>query len=484
MAHIKFVDETFRDGMQSLWGMRMQAGMALPAAGPLDRTGFHRIELTGSNHFEVLVRYCREDPWQMLDALVEAMPRTVIRSGMRSNAMATFRTSPDSLMDAWMRQLCRHGCRSFWIYDVLYNIDKMLRLAKVAKEFDAEVSAAIMFTLSPVHDDAYFAAKADALAASSDVDTLLLYDTAGVLSKDRLATLLPAVMAKSHGKPVEFHANNLLGQSAKNYLDAIDLGVSIIHTASRPMANGPSVPSTEIMVHNIELLGHTHSLNKRHFAPVASHMERVGKAAGFLVNQFAEYDVLSIRHQIPGGMIGTLKAQLAQHGMSNRMDEVLREVAAVREELGYPGMATPFSQLVGIQSVLNLVTGERYSTVPDEIVQYALGYYGVPAAPIAPNVLDRIMTSSRAAIIKSEPPEQPTIEELRRRHGTQDDDELLLRVIIPQTDLERMRAAGPLKRDYPLLSTPEIDQARRLMQIASLPAVDLRSGELSIQLRR
>jgi oxaloacetate decarboxylase alpha subunit len=170
--------------------------------------------------------------------------------------------------------------------------------------------------------------------------------------------------------------------------------------------------------------------------------------------------------------------------MSDRLDDVLREVATVREELGYPGMATPFSQLVGIQSVLNLVTGDRYSTVPDEIVQYALGYYGPPAAPIAPNVLDRIMTSARAKVIKAQPPEQPTIEELRRGHGTQDDDELLLRVIIPETALERMRAAGPLQRDYPLLSTPELDQARRLMQIANLPSVELRSGELSLQLRR
>ena len=382
MAHIEFVDETFRDGMQSLWGMRMQAGMALPAAGDLDQTGFRRIELTGSNHFEVLVRYCRENPWQMLDALVDAMPRTVIRSGMRSNAMATFRTSPDALMDAWMRQLCRHGCRSFWIYDLLYNVDKMLRLARVAKEFGAEAVGSIMFTLSPVHDDAYFAAKAAALSASPDIDTILWYDTAGVLSTERLQTLLPAIIASSNGKPVEFHANNLLGQSTRNYLDAIALGVDIVHTASRPMANGPSVPSTEIMAHNIELLGHTHNLDKSRFKPVADHMERVGTAAGFLVNQHAEYDILSIRHQIPGGMTGTLKAQLAQHGMSDRLDDVLREVALVRAELGYPGMATPFSQLVGIQSVLNLVTGDRYGTVPDEIIQYALGYYGQPAAPI------------------------------------------------------------------------------------------------------
>jgi oxaloacetate decarboxylase alpha subunit len=483
MAHIEFVDETFRDGMQSLWGMRLQAGMALPVAGNLDRTGFKRIELTGSNHFEVLVRYCKENPWDSLDALVEAMPRTVLRSGMRSNAMGTFRTSSDAIMDAWMRQLNRHGCRSFWIYDLLYNIDKMTRLAKVAKEFGSEVTGALMYTLSPVHDDAYYADKADKLSASPDIDTLLLYDTAGVITKERMATLIPAIKAKSRGKPLEMHANNLLGQSAKNYLDAIELGVSVIHTASRPMANGPSVPSTEIMVHNLELLGHTHSLDKRQFQVVADRMEQVGKAAGFLVNQSAEYNLFSVQHQIPGGMTGTLKAQLAQHGMSDRLDEVLTEVAIVRKELGYPGMATPFSQLVGIQAVLNLIHGERYKTIPDEIIEYALGNYGQTVAPIEPNILDKILSSPRAKFVKDNPPEQPTIEELRKRYGTQDDDELLLKVLLPEADLERMRAAGPLKRDYPLLSSPEMEQVGRLMKLANLPVVQMQSEGLSLTLR-
>jgi oxaloacetate decarboxylase (Na+ extruding) subunit alpha len=484
MAHIQFLDQTLRDGPQSLWGLRMRAGMALPAAPILDRTGFRVIDLTGSTAFEVLIRYCQENPWEGLDLIVEAAPRTPIRAGMRANAAVTFATTPDALMDAWMRQLNRHGCRSFWIYDVLYNVDKMHRLARVAKEFGSEVAGTVMFFQSPVHTDQYYANMTSRVSASPDIDTILFYDTAGILDKARLQTLLPAITANARGKPIEFHSNNILGQSAKAYLDSLDLGVSILHTASRPMANGPSVPSTEIMVHNVELLGHTHNLDKKLFAPVAKHMEQVGRAAGFLVNQHYEYDLLTTKSQIPGGMIGTLKAQLKNHGMSERYDELLREVAVVRRELGYPGMATPFSQLVGIQSVLNLVTGDRYSTVPDEIVQYALGYYGTPAAPIAPNVLDRIMTSARAKVIKAQPPEQPTIGELRRGHGTQDDDELLLRVIIPETDLERMRAAGPLQRDYPLLSTPELDQARRLMQIANLPSVELRSGELSLQLRR
>ena len=484
MAHIEFLDETIRDGQQSLWGMRLQAGMALPAATWLDRTGFRVIDLTGSNHFEVLIRHCREDPWAMMDALVEAMPRTTLRSGMRSNASVTFRTTPDALMDAWMRQLNVHGARSFWIYDVLFNIDKMLRLAKVAKEFGSEVAGAIMFTLSPVHDDAYYADKVDKLAVSDDIDTILLYDTAGVLEKERLTTLLPAIVAKARGKKIEFHSNNILGQSGKAYLDSIPLGVSILHTASRPMANGPSVPSTESVAANVELLGHTHSLDISLFAPVAEHFEKVGKAAGFLVNQHNEYNVLSTLHQIPGGMVGTLKAQLAQHNMSDRFEEVLREVAVVRRELGYPGMATPFSQLVGIQSVLNIVKGERYAIIPDEIIEYAAGYYGQPVAPIDPDVLDRIMTSANAKTVLDHPPEQPTIEELRKRYGTTNDDELILRALMPEADLKRMREAGPLKRTYPLLSSPEIEQVSKLMKIANSPVVKLTTATMSVSLRR
>jgi oxaloacetate decarboxylase alpha subunit len=484
MAHIEFLDETIRDGQQSLWGMRLQACMALPATRYLDSTGFRVIDLTGSNHFEVLIRRCRENPWQMMDALVEAMPRTTLRSGMRSNASVTFGTTPDALMDAWMRQLNRHGARSYWIYDVLFNIDKMLRLAKVAKEFGSEVAGAVMFSLSPVHTDAYYADKVAKLAASADIDTILLYDTAGVLEKERLSTLLPAIIAKAAGKPIEFHANNILGQSAKAYIDSIPLGVSILHTASRPMANGPSVPSTEIMVDNIELLGHTHNLDKSMLKPVAEHFERVGKAAGLLVNQYNEYNVLSIQHQIPGGMVGTLKAQLAQHGISDRFDEVLREVAVVRRELGYPGMATPFSQLVGIQSVLNVINGKRYSVVPDEIVQYAAGFYGTPVAPIDANVLDLIMSSARAREIVAHPPEQPSIGELRKRHGTQDDDELILRALMPEADLQRMREAGPLKRHFPYFSNPDLERIGRLMQITKLPFVQLQSGNLSVSLRR
>ncbi len=238
------------------------------------------------------------------------------------------------------------------------------------------------------------------------------------------------------------------------------------------------------MVHNVELLGHTHNLDKKLFAPVAMHMEQVGRAAGFLVNQHYEYDLLTTKSQIPGGMIGTLKAQLKNHGMSERYDELLREVAVVRRELGYPGMATPFSQLVGIQSVLNMVHSERYKTIPDEVIQYAAGFYGTTVAPIEPCILDRIMSAPRAKQILASPPEQPSIQELRAKYGTNDDDELILRALVPSSELDKMRQAGRVKRTYPLLSSSELEQVRKLMAITKLPVIELRSPEFSARLLR
>ena len=485
MAHIEFLDETMRDGQQSLWGLRMQAGMALPVTPMIDKTGFQIIDLTGGGMLDVLTRYCQENYWEGLDLLVASMPDTPLRAGLRANANVTFGITPPALMDLWVRRLCAHGIRSFWIYDVLFGIENMLRLAKVAKQANgAQVAGAIMFALSPVHTDEFFVANARRLAESADIDSILLYDTAGVLEKERIQQLVPALVTAIDGKPLEFHSNNLLGMSARAYLDAIDAGVSIIHTASRPMANGPSVPSTEIMARNIQLRGHTHRLNESLFEPVADHFRAVGKAAGFLIDQYAEYDEFSIQHQIPGGMMGTFKAQLAMHKMMDKLPEVLEEVAAVRQDLGYPGMATPFSQLVGIQAVLNVVTGKRYGTVPDEVIQYAAGFYGQTVAPVDPNVLDRIMAAPRAAEVLAHPPEEPSLDDLKREHGTDDEDELIYRAFLPQADIEKMRAAGPVKRDYPLLSSPELEQLSKLMELTRIPVLEVRSATMHAVLRR
>jgi oxaloacetate decarboxylase alpha subunit len=485
MPAVEILDSTLRDGQQSLWGMRMQAGMALPVADVLDRTGFGVIDFAGSSHMEVLLKYKREDPWEGLDLLRTAIHRTPMRGGMRANACISFGVSPDALMDLWMRRLNEHGVRSYWIYDVLYGIDNFARLAKVAKEYGSQVVGTVFYTISPIHTDEYLAAKAAEIAAVPEIDGVLFYDTAGVLELERLRTLLPKIVAAAAPKPVEIHANNLMGTSGLTYVEAVKHGVKVLHTASRSMANGPSTPSTESVVRNLELIGWEHGLDTSLLAPVEEHFRAVGKAAGHLVDQVSEYDLFNVTHQVPGGMVGTLKAQLEQHAMIHRLDEVLAETGRVREELGWPVMATPLSQLVGTQAVLNVVSGERYQLVPDQVVAYTAGHYGEPPAPIDPEVMERIMAADNAARVIANPPEQPTLEELRARHGTGpgEDDLLILKALIPEPDIAAMQAAGPVQRDYPLLSA-EVEEIRNLIGTVKSPYVRVATERWAIELNR
>jgi oxaloacetate decarboxylase (Na+ extruding) subunit alpha len=484
VTHVELLDETLRDGQQSLWGMRMQAGMALPVAGLLDRTGFRVIDATGSSFMEVLVKYCREDPWAGLDLLRAAIYRTPMRAGMRGNACVSFGVTPPALMDLWMRRLNEHGVRSYWIYDTLYGVQNFARLARIAKEYGSEVVGTVFFSESPVHTDEYLAARVREIAALPEIDGILFYDTAGVLHVDRLRTLVPRIVAAAGGKQVEFHSNNLMGISGLAYVEALKLGIRILHTASRSMANGASVPSTESVARNLEMLGLTHSIETSLLAPVAEHFRRVGRAAGHQVDAVSEYDLFNVTHQVPGGMVGTLRAQLEQHAMADRIQDVLTETGVVRRELGWPVMATPLSQLVGTQAVLNIVSGERYSFVPDEVVAYALGRYGQPPAPIEPDVLDRIMSSKRAAEIAAAEPEQPTIEQLRARYDTgTDDDLLILKALIPEDNIAAMRAAGPPRRDYPFVSS-EVEEIRTLIRTTRAPYVQISNERFDLLLRR
>ena len=196
---------------------------------------------------------------------------------------------------------------------------------------------------------------------------------------------------------------------ALNYMIAVELGGTILHTCSRPLANGPSLPSTEQTVANLDRLGLEHGIDETALPPVADHCARIARQEGWLVGEPAEFDTFAYQHHLPGGMTGTLKAQLAQYSMAERLPEVLEETVRVREELGHPISATPFSQLVGIQSVLNVVTGDRWSVVPDEVVLYLMEKFGPPPAPIDAEVRDRVLSSPHGQRFAGWERPQPTL---------------------------------------------------------------------------
>jgi oxaloacetate decarboxylase alpha subunit len=485
VAEIEIVDQTLRDGQQSLWGMRMKVGHIAAIADDIDNAGYRVVDMTGSSIFECMLRYNREDPWEGLDVWRSWLPTSRLRAGCRSNCIAKFGLTPDSLLDLWIRTLAKHGIDSFWIYDCLYNMDKMHRLSSTVADAGCEVAAAIMYGISPVHTDEWFAARVREYVGWGFTGAVYVEDAAGILTPERAKTLLPALVEAAGDVPVEFQCHNTVGVAGYNYLIGVDSGVRVLHTAPGPLANGPSLPSTEQTIENLRWAGHTTRVDLERVERVSAHLRKVAEQEGHPVGVPREYNVFPYHHQLPGGMTGTLKAQLAQYGMSDRLDEVLEEIVRVREDLGHPISATPFSQLMGIQSVLNVVTGERYSVVPDEVLVYVLGHLGTPPAPIDADVLDRMLATDRGRELQRWEPPQPTIGELKEQYGdrTMSDEELLNRYLVPLPDVEATHAAGPPRRDYPLHgdSTALVVE---LLETSRAALVEIDTGGTQIRLRR
>ena len=450
MAHIDIVEQTFRDGQQSLWGMRLRGGMLERVARQMDEAGFRAIEVTGSSLMECSVRYSHEDPWDALDLWRKWMPRSELRAPVCQNRIGTFGMTPDSMMDLYVRTLSKHGIDQFWIYDCLYNMEQMQRLSKTIDAAGAKAMGAIMFGISPVHTDDWFAARVAEMASWPTISGIYVEDAPGILAPERARTLVPALLKAAGDKPIEFHFHNTTGMGALNYVIAMESGADCLHTCARSMANGPSLPSTEQTLENIKWMGHSHSIDEAVLPLISDHCERIALQEGWDTGVPNEYSAFAYRHHLPGGMTGTLKKQLAQYGMQHRLEEVLEETVRVREEMGHPISATPFSQLIGIQSVLNVVTGERWSTVPEEVVLYLYEQYGVPPAPVSEEIKDRVFETEQGRRLRNWQRPQPSIAEMREQYGGAkvSDEELILRYLVPEEDLTAARAAGPLKTSY------------------------------------
>jgi oxaloacetate decarboxylase (Na+ extruding) subunit alpha len=486
VSHIEFVDQTLRDGQQSLWGLRMRAFEAAPALPYLDKTGFRVIDLTGAGMFTVLLRQFKDDPWESTDYLVRALSNNVVRAGMRTMTIMGFGFTPDCIIDLWVQTLIKHGVGTFWLYDCLYDMPIMHRTAKMIAESGGTPVPAVMYGLTDVHTDEYFATRAAEMATWEGVETIYVEDTSGVMTPERASTLLPALQQATGKTKLELHIHNNTGMAPLVYVEGLEAGIEILHTASRPMANGPSLPSTEAILEILRVLGHTHSLDEDMLQPVAEHFHRAAIAGGHELGVPNEFSLLPYRYQLPGGMTGTLKSQLGQHGMADRLAEVLEEMILVREELGQPIMATPFSQFVGIQAVLNIVTGERYKLVPDEVIQYALGHYGPLTMPIEPGVLDRILTHPRAADFHKWERAQPTLAEVRSKAGrSMSDEELLLRVSFADDEVDAMFAAGPIRTDPRTSASTIVESIADLVHEGKgLKSFSVSQPGFSISLRR
>ena len=479
---VRFVDTTLRDAHQCLWATRMTTAMMLPMCERLNRAGYACIDLMGQVHFDVCVRYLKEDPWERIRLVRERIRDVPLKSYLRSKSLMGFDILADDLNALWVERLVANGIDMVCAFDALGDLDNIVPNLLLARSLGAATCGALVFCESPVHDDAFFAAKASELVRRARVDWLMIKDSGGLLTVDRVRTLVPALRAAVGDTPIELHSHCLTGITPLVYHEAVRLGVDLVDTSIAPLANGAAQPATQTMARNLRELGFSIPIDLRVIDELGGWLRRIADQEGRPLGVPHAYDAFHYEHQLPGGMLSNLKAQLASAGLAERFDAVLHECAAIRRELGWPIMVTPFAQLVGTQALLNVVHGERYRVIPDEVKKYALGYYGRLLAPVEPDVLDRIVAngSERIGLVPRAP--RPAVAALRHRYPGASDDERLLRACLAGSQVDEMRAAGPLRTDYPLLAPIErlLDELGRRK---TWHAVSLRGAGVSFERR-
>ena len=490
MADLQIVETSLRDGNQCVWAaLGVDTARTLTIAPVMDRVGFKAIDFTTSTHMGVAVRYKREDPWERIRLMAAATPRTPLQFMSTGFRFISWETASPEFMALVFKVLARNGIRRFCLADPMNDADSNIACARMVKQGGGEhVIVALVFTISPIHDDDYYAERARRLAECADVDALYIKDPGGLLSPKRAASLIPAIKAQIGVKPLELHSHCTIGLAEHTYMDAPDLGVSALQCASGAAADGISNPPSGRIVSNLRSLGHTVDLDTEALAEVESYFTRLAEAEGLPAGSPQGFDAGYQHHQLPGGMVGTMRRHLQESRIPHLEGAVIAELGRVRQELGWPIVMTPFSQILLTQAVMNVTSPERYSVVPDELIRYATGRFGKPTVPIEPQVMERIAALPRARELEAEPHMAP-IGELRRKIGGElgkelSDEEFLLRATMPRTQVDAMLAAGPAPRHYDPSSRPAMELIRKLTSRRDLSLVSVEKPGFRLELRR
>lgn len=386
---VKITDTTLRDAHQSLWATRMQTEDMLPIAEQLDEIGYHSVEVWGGATFDVCLRYLNEDPWERLRILKKAFKRTPLQMLLRGQSLVGYQHYPDDVAEAFVHKMVENGIDIIRVFDALNDIRNMKTSIEAGKKAGAHVQAAVVYTVSPVHTTAHYLQTAQELA-SMGADSICIKDMAGLLAPYKAYELVKLIKERA-GLPVQLHSHYIGGLAVGTYIKAAEAGVDIIDTASVPLAFGASQPPVETVVRALKDSPYDTGLDLQKLFEAAAYFEKLRKNRGQERGVTRINDMRVFEHQVPGGMISNLVTQLEEQKALHRLPEVLEEIPRVREELGFPPLVTPTSQIVGTQAVLNVLTGQRYKLIPGEVKSYVQGLYGKPPAPISPEVVEKVM---------------------------------------------------------------------------------------------
>ena len=480
---VKIVDTTLRDGHQSQWATRMSTSMMLDVAQKLDGAGFSAIDLYGQPQIDAAVRYLADDPWQRVDMIRARIRQSPLRGWMRAKGFHFADIMAPDLIDLWVERQVAHGIDTICCFDGLNDIENLLDPLRSAKRHGATAVGILAFTLSPVHDDDLYAGLARSLVKKAKADIVIIKDSGGLLTPERCRALVPRIRAEIGRTPLEVHTHDNVGMAVPSYIAAFEAGADCVHTALWPLGGGIAPPTTQSVMRNFAAIDALPALDEVAIEEVTSHFERIADLEGFPKSRPLGYDVAQYHHQVPGGMASNFQNSLNEVGLGDRMPDVLTECIAVRRDLGYPMLITPFAQVIGGQALQNVIHGERYKVVLDGCKRFALGFWGTTPGPIDPDVMDKIIENGSSAIKPLDQTPPNDVADLRRRFPNMPDDERLLRNMISGTKVDEMIARRQTPTPY-RFPTPTEHLVRELAKRSDWKDVLVSMGQTEFRLTR
>ncbi|MDH7594360.1 MAG: pyruvate/oxaloacetate carboxyltransferase [Methanomicrobiales archaeon] len=432
---VLITDTTLRDAHQSLIATRMRTADMIPLCKTMDDVGFFSVEAWGGATFDTCIRFLNEDPWERLNAIKAEMRRTPVQMLLRGQNLVGYRHYPDDVVERFVHAAHKNGVDIFRVFDAVNDIRNMKKAMDEVKKTGAHLQGAICYTISPVHTIEAFIDMARELY-SDDCDSICIKDMAGLIMPE-MARELIAGIKEEMDVLVDLHSHCTSGVAPMSYEAAIDAGVDILDTAMSPFALGTSQPPTESVVAALKGTPRDTGIDLVSLRKVRNKVLKIrGSYEGLLDPISTQVDSDVLLYQLPGGMISNLVTQLKEQNALHRHEDVLREVPRVREDLGYPPLVTPTSQIVGTQAVLNvLVEGPRYSMTTNEVKDYVKGLYGRPPAPISEEIRRLIIKDEEVITVRPadllEPIYEKSAEAARKAGLVQKEEDILTYILYP-----------------------------------------------------
>lgn len=392
MKQIRFTETILRDAHQSLIATRLSTNEMLPVLELLDKAGYHSLEMWGGATFDSCLRYLGEDPWERLRIIRKNVKKTNLQMLLRGQNLLGYKHYSDDIVELFVRKSIENGIDIIRVFDALNDVRNIETVVNSTKKEKGHVQCAISYTTSPVHNIDYYVSVAKQMR-DMGADSICIKDMAGILLPQDAYDLVKAIKSNID-LDLEIHSHYTSGVASMMYLKAIEAGADIIDTAISPFAMGTSQPATESMVATLENCGYETGLELKKLAEISDYFKDIKEK--YIKNGMLNYKVTSVDpnaliYQVPGGMLSNLLSQLKLQQMEDKYEEVLKEVPRVREDLGYPPLVTPMSQMIGTQAVMNVIMGERYKMIPKEIKEYVKGQYGRSPSKINEEIVKKII---------------------------------------------------------------------------------------------